>query len=245
MRKGFAPDDETGEELDWILTVLYLVITPIAMLVRKKTAEIFLKNDDNGKREIRICLCKGRERERKGQCISYGNGNIGNTGNGGNRSQRFPDKEICVLRTGYGGKEAAHLLSDQFFSDWHCVLVFWKRCRDNGGITYDRVQYLSRKKKIQAVWAASDDTVYGHHQWAFCSGTACAAVFLCVVGTGDFRLSFYFLRVISGVAFLILCEREKMAQLVSREYAAQEPAKIREIFTLGDRDFTYVFLQYR
>lgn len=43
MRKGFAPDDETGEELDWILTVLYLVITPIAMLVRKKTAEIFFE----------------------------------------------------------------------------------------------------------------------------------------------------------------------------------------------------------
>lgn len=244
MRKGFAPDDETGEELDGILTVLYLVITPIAMLVRKKIAEIFLKNDDNGERKIRICLCKGRERERKGQCISYGNGNIGNTGNGGDHSQRFPDKEICVLRTGYGGKEAAPLLSGQFFPDWHCVPGFWKRCRNNGGITYDRVQYLSWKKKIQAVRTVSDDTVYGHHQWTFCSGTACAAVFLCVVGTGDCRLSVYPLWVIDCIVFLVLCERKKLASLVSREYASQEPAKIREIFALGNRDLTYVFLQY-
>ena len=112
-------------------------------------------------------VCAGRRKKRKGRCISYGNGNIGNTGNGGNHSQWFPDKKICVFRTGYGGKEAALLLSGQFFPDWHCVLGFWKRCRNNSGIAHDRVQYLSWKKKIQAVWAVSDDTVYGHHQWLF------------------------------------------------------------------------------
>lgn len=78
----------------------------------------------------------------------------------------------------------------------------------------------------------------------FCSGTACAAVFLCVVGTGDCRLSVHPLWIIDCIVFLVLCEREKLAQLVSREYAAQKPAKIREIFALGNRDFTYVFLQY-
>lgn len=167
------------------------------------------------------------KKERKGRCISYGNSNIGNPGNGGNRSQRFPDKKVCILRTGYGGKEAEILLSGQFFPDWRCVCGIWKRCRNNGGTAYDWVQYLSWKERTQAVRVVPDDTVYGHHQWAFCSGTACAAVFLCVVGTGDFRLSLYPLRVISGVAFLILCEREKLAQLVSREYAAQEPAEMR------------------
>lgn len=189
-------------------------------------------------------VCAGRRKKRKGRCISYGNGNIGNTGNGGNHSQWFPDKKICVFRTRYGGKEAALLLSGQFFPDWHCVLGFWKRCRNNSGIAHDRVQYLSWKKKIQAVRAVSDDTVYGHHQWAFCSGTACAAVFLCVAGTGDCRLSVHPLWIIDCIVFLVLCEREKLAQLVSREYAAQKPAKIREIFALGNRDFTYVFLQY-
>jgi len=53
----------------------------------------------------------------KGRCMIYGNGNIGNTGNSGNRSQRFPDQKVCILRTGYGGKEAEILLSGQFSSD--------------------------------------------------------------------------------------------------------------------------------
>ena len=35
-----------------ILTVLYLVITPIAVLIRNKTAERLLKNNDNGERKI-------------------------------------------------------------------------------------------------------------------------------------------------------------------------------------------------
>ena len=34
-----------------ILTVLYLVITPIAILIRNKTAERFLKNNDSGERK--------------------------------------------------------------------------------------------------------------------------------------------------------------------------------------------------
>lgn len=38
-----------------------------------------------------------QEKERKGRCISYGNGNIGNTGNGGNRRQRFPDRDIPMI----------------------------------------------------------------------------------------------------------------------------------------------------
>ena len=36
-----------------ILTVLYLVITPIAVLVRNKTAERFLENNDSGERKIK------------------------------------------------------------------------------------------------------------------------------------------------------------------------------------------------
>ncbi len=36
-----------------ILTVLYLVITPIAILVRNKTAERLLKNNDSGERKIK------------------------------------------------------------------------------------------------------------------------------------------------------------------------------------------------
>ena len=35
-----------------ILIVLYLVITPIAVLVRNKTAERLLKNNDSGERKI-------------------------------------------------------------------------------------------------------------------------------------------------------------------------------------------------
>ena len=35
-----------------ILIVLYLVITPIAILVRNKTAERLLKNNDSGERKI-------------------------------------------------------------------------------------------------------------------------------------------------------------------------------------------------
>ena len=36
-----------------ILTVLYLVITPIAVLIRNKTAERLLKNNESGERKIR------------------------------------------------------------------------------------------------------------------------------------------------------------------------------------------------
>ena len=36
-----------------ILTVLYLVITPTAVLVRNKTAERFLENNDSGERKIK------------------------------------------------------------------------------------------------------------------------------------------------------------------------------------------------
>lgn len=36
-----------------ILTVLYLVITPIAVLVRNKTAKRLLENNDSGERKIK------------------------------------------------------------------------------------------------------------------------------------------------------------------------------------------------
>lgn len=92
-------------------------------------------------------MCMGQEKERKGQCISYGNSNIGNTGNDGNHSQRFPDKEICVFRAGYGGKEAEILLSAQFFPYWRCVPDFWKRCREHDSTALNWVKYLPWQEK--------------------------------------------------------------------------------------------------
>ncbi len=81
-----------------------------------------------------------------------------------------------------------------------------------------------------------DAAVSGHYQRASCSDTACAAVFLCVVGTGNLSLSVYLLRGIIHAAAFILCEREKLAQLVSGEYAAQESAEIGKISSLDNRD---------
>lgn len=37
-----------------ILTALYLVIMPVAVLIRNKTVENFLKNNDNGEKEKRM-----------------------------------------------------------------------------------------------------------------------------------------------------------------------------------------------
>ena len=136
----------------------------------------------------------------KGRYISYENGNIGNTGNGGNRSQWFLDKKVCVFRAGYGGKEAENLLSAQFFPDWHCVLDFWKRYGKHDSAAYDRAEYLSWQEKASSVRTGSDAAVSGNHQWASCSDTACTAVFLCDVGTGNRNLSVYPLWGISHAA---------------------------------------------
>lgn len=160
-------------------------------------------------------MCMGQEKERKGQCISYGNSNIGNTGNDGNHSQRFPDKEICVFRAGYGGKEAEILLSAQFFPYWRCVPDFWKRCREHDSTALNWVKYLPWQEKASSVRTGSDAAVSGHYQRASCPDNACPAVFLCAVGTGNRNLSVYPLLGIIYAASFILYEREKLAQLVS------------------------------
>lgn len=103
------------------------------------------------------------KKERKGRCISYGNRNIRNTGNGGNCGQRFPDKKICIFRAGYGGKEAAHLLSGQFFPDWHCVLGFWKRCGKHDSTAFNWAEYLPWQEKASSVWTDSDAAISGNY----------------------------------------------------------------------------------
>ena len=80
------------------------------------------------------------------------------------------------------------------------------------------------------------NTCLGRKKYRLCG------LFLMIPFTGI--ISVHPLWIIDCIVFFVLCEREKLAQLVSREYAAQEPEKIREIFALGNRDFTYVFLQY-
>lgn len=155
------------------------------------------------------------KKERKGQCISYGNSNIGNTGNDGNRSQRFPDKKVCVFRAGYGGKEAEILLSAQFFPYWRCVPDFWKRCREHDSAALNWVKYLPWQEKASSVWTDSNAAVSGHYQRASCPDTDRASVFLCAVGTGNRSLSVYPIWGIIHAASFILYEREKLAQLVS------------------------------
>ncbi len=55
----------------------------------------------------------------------------------------------------------------------------------------------------------------------------------------------YLLRGIIHNASFILCEREKLAQLVSGEYAAQESAEIGKISALDNRDSNaFLFQQH-
>ena len=74
--------------------------------------------------------------------------------------------------------------------------------------------------------SAPDASVSGDYQRASCSDNACTAVFLCAVGTGNRSLSVYPIWGIIHAVSFILYEREKLAQLVSGEYAAQESAEI-------------------
>ena len=111
--------------------------------------------------------------------------------------------------------EAEILLSGQFFPDWHCVLGFWKRYSKHDSAVFDWTEYLSWQEKASSVRADSDAAVFGNHQRASCPDTACTAVFLCDVGTGNCNLSVYPLRGISHAASFILYERAKLASLVS------------------------------
>jgi len=103
-----------------------------------------------------------------------------------------------------------------FFRNRHCVYGFWERYGIIGGIVYDWVKYLSWQEKASFVRSDSDAAVSGHYQRASCSDTACAAVFLCDVDAGDTHISVYSLRSIVCTDCFALCEREKLAQLVSR-----------------------------
>lgn len=179
--------------------------------------------------------------ERKGWCVDYGNRNTGNIGNSDNRSRWFPDKKVCIFRAEYGAQEATYFLLRQFFPDWHCVFGSWERCCNNGSVVYDWVKYLPWQEKTQVAGAVFDNTIPGHYQRAFGSGSACAAILVYTVGTGNTDISVYALWGIVCIAYFILCERTELAQLVSREYAAQEPTEIRKILALGGGDFDAAF----
>lgn len=71
---------------------------------------------------------------------------------------------------------------------------------------------LGREK--QTAGTVFDDTLSGHYQWAICSGSACAAIFVCNAGTGNICISVYGLRDVDCTVYFILCERKKLAQLV-------------------------------
>ena len=51
----------------------------------------------------------------------------------------FLIKKYVFLEPDMEAKKQRFFYLISFFSDWQCIMVFWERCRNNGGVVYDWV----------------------------------------------------------------------------------------------------------